>query len=586
MVESNLYCVVHAMNEYYRVPLSMDTLADAVINALKHLHSIAPLSLDDSSTRAVNAVERVLKGSEQLAAVRGPPGTGKTTIYTKVFTDHYDALSGGKVAAYIAPTNVLVVETFSRQVANILRYKYGGSITERELVEVLKSMRAYGSKVIAVSGRARARLEDVFRDGLVECQKGSIRIRDCVDEVVNALRGVVSRPPTVELKYIFATEWQDIVSRSRLIQVATHLPSRFDIGLFVDEASRSPAYRPFMTIARLLAGYVGYRSGGSIPQSLQKLLSKVDVYGLSVIGDDMQAISVDELYKIRRNLLVLLTVHEVLGCRGWRGRQCSMLDKTKRLPKPTDDPISRGFYDGILDSVVEAWRRLAGLKAIVLELRSISKEFSGKKALVLNKVGDAIEQEVPLVVIETKTFEAGTLIERQRVAYAALIAAALAKAASAYAEPLEIAVTAPYSDMVDAARATFYRYMLWRVGLKYIPSRIRVRFATVHSMLGDEADIVITMLGKEWCGSFGYTTDDERVTMYCSEPEAFNVQMSRHRRLLVVVGDVRSLGRNMVYDKARRYVRRELARVVSGVGIAAREIENIAKRNNTLVSAT
>jgi hypothetical protein len=57
-------------------------------------------------------------------------------------------------------------------------------------------------------------------------------------------------------------------------------------------------------------------------------------------------------------------------------------------------------------------------------------------------------------------------------------------------------------------------------------------------MLGGEDDIVIALLGKEWSDN---SHDDEGLTIYFREPENLNVQFSRHRLMLIVIGDIQRL---------------------------------------------
>jgi len=66
-------------------------------------------------------------------------------------------------------------------------------------------------------------------------------------------------------------------------------------------------------------------------------------------------------------------------------------------------------------------------------------------------------------------------------------------------------------------------------------------------MLGGEDDIVISMLGKEWISG---TNDDEEVTIYFREPENLNVQLSRHKLMLIVIGNLQTL-RNSAAEVAQ-----------------------------------
>ena len=63
-----------------------------------------------------------------------------------------------------------------------------------------------------------------------------------------------------------------------------------------------------------------------------------------------------------------------------------------------------------------------------------------------------------------------------------------------------------------------------------------ISFSTTHRMLGSQRDNIVAILGKEHSGIHDFNT-----TMYFQEPELLNVQLSRHQRLLVVIGNLTSL---------------------------------------------
>ena len=70
-------------------------------------------------------------------------------------------------------------------------------------------------------------------------------------------------------------------------------------------------------------------------------------------------------------------------------------------------------------------------------------------------------------------------------------------------------------------------------------------------MLGGEADVIVTMLGKEWTVGdlYSLTTLPQRIrlmmdyyeTLYPREPEVLNVQLSRHRMFIAVIGNLNRL---------------------------------------------
>jgi hypothetical protein len=72
----------------------------------------------------------------------------------------------------------------------------------------------------------------------------------------------------------------------------------------------------------------------------------------------------------------------------------------------------------------------------------------------------------------------------------------------------------------------------------------RIRVSTIHSALGSEADIIVAVLGKEYKGK-----EEDKMTIYFQTPELINVQFSRHRRMLVIIGNIEKLAN--AFEKTR-----------------------------------
>jgi len=566
----------------------MTSLAEGIMRAL-NLAQIgrtpANVKLDEYSSSAVSAVRKIITRNSMLAAIWGPPGTGKTTIYLKVFTEEYEKFGGGIVGVYVAPTNVLVTETFSRQIASLISTKYRDTyhFTAKDLYEILSQVRVYGSRICIGS---KKEIDGLIKSGLIDC--GDMRHDKCAEKIQEALRQVVYDPPTKELRWIFTTEWQDVIQKLKAATRGVISPTLglrgLELGLFVDEASRSPIYRPFATIAQLLEARLAGRSS-TAPRWLRELLESIDFYGLSVVGDDKQAIALHRYYHSRKGLLLLPAIHKVLEnlnkCdKEWKGDSCAMLRLTKRIPEPSHKPISVGFYGNRLSATETADKRLAVLKDVAHYIEQEVSKYQGKHKLqkVLDKVAEAIYNASPIVVVNTKSFEVGDTFEPQRAILAAWIAKVLAEAIvhvkGDESAAIDIAVSGIYGDLVDSAQ---FEYLKRTPG--EVRRRIRVRFATVHALLGDEADIHITMLGKEWPGR--YWEDFDYMTMYYREPEIFNVQLSRHRRLLILIGDIITLKRrakNIVLAEKRPSME------LRSLALAAEEIYNLSKNYSTYVN--
>jgi hypothetical protein len=74
--------------------------------------------------------------------------------------------------------------------------------------------------------------------------------------------------------------------------------------------------------------------------------------------------------------------------------------------------------------------------------------------------------------------------------------------------------------------------------------KIRISVATAHSFLGAEDENVVLILGKEYLPK-KYPPYERYIyygsTIYFIEPEIFNVQFSRHKVLLIIIGNVERL---------------------------------------------
>jgi hypothetical protein len=322
--------------------------------------------------------------------------------------------------------------------------------------------------------------------------------------------------------FIFTTDYQRASSRMR--------KSGYKFIPFIDEASKMPFYLPFNPISDAELRALAQGSAGIM-------------HGLVIVGDDRQAVAVGPEYQgYGRFLLALPKVEEIL--RSLNSRQFMTLDTTFRLPEPTQQPISDGFYSDIgiqLKAAEDAKKRLED------RLKNINwKERLDKcKGLVndylwgrvVNSVEDALSSLIPIIMVNTKNaIGPGEYSELMRVKLAAYYAVSLR---CLLGNDVGISVIGPYRDLVEDVR-----YYLRKIG----GVNINVRFLTVQSMLGGEDDIVIALLGKEWSAN---SRDDEGLTIYFREPENLNVQFSRHRLMLIVIGDIQRL-RNSAAAIAQR----------------------------------
>jgi len=483
----------------------MTTLASLIRSALIGIDKYE-LNLESSLRNAVEISKRAIlhEGDAPIAGIRGPPGTGKTKVMEGLMNDEdviNELLNGGYKFIYIAPTNELTISGFARALRPIIKILQE---SELSIDKILSKIRIYGSAIP----------RPYFGDDLKELKKDANVSDDVLRKMVY---GGID-----DALFIFTTDYQRASSRMR--------KSGYKFIPFIDEASKMPFYLPFNPISDAELRALAQGSAGIM-------------HGLIIVGDDRQAVAVGPEYQgYGRFLLALPKVEEIL--RSLNSRQFMTLDTTFRLPEPTQQPISDGFYSDIgiqLKAAEYAKKRLED------RLKNINwKERLGKcKGFVndylwdrvVNSVDDALSSLIPIIMVNTKNaIEPGEYSESVRVKLAAYYAVSLR---CLLGNDVGISVIGPYRDLVEDVR-----YYLRKVG----GVNINIRFLTVQSMLGGEDDIVIALLGKEWSAN---SRDDEGLTIYFREPENLNVQFSRHRLMLIVIGDIQRL-RNSAAAIAQR----------------------------------
>lgn len=455
------------------------------------------IELTDEFNRAIGLVERAVD-SLNIAICQGPPGTGKTRVFTEAIRRKVDKIGMDEVIVYEAPTNTLVADMLERVSMVLCSLGYN----ERD---VRRLVRVYGSQ-FNYSG-----FEELGR-------------------------GVES-----EVRVIITTEYQRVYSD-------THRT----FHIMLDEASRSTLHEPFIALTNELEAVIDGRTS---------------LYGsISVIGDPMQAIALkSEHRKKREERLVIERFVSSLLKYNWiepprdtlelmktardnlEGKHFAFLGITYRLPEPTERPISEGYYAGQIRAQYTAKERLQGLweGSIPPADRDVTLD------RIYEVVETAVTSEIPIIIIEpssglvrsgvSRSFSAykvsevekGILYDPLRSKLGVAFAVALA-----YSTRKSTCVIAPYRDQVAQMKLFYqchYENLLRKKGLNNV-----IRFTTVQKMLGSEADIVIAVLGKEYFGT------EDSPTVYFQEPELFNVQLSRHRRMLVIIGDIRRLYRDSI----------------------------------------
>jgi len=451
--------------------------------------------------QAVEIARRIYLGESErpYGAARGPPGVGKTAVAEAVMTDEKieeTLQETNSVFLYEAPTNDLVLSAFER----LLSLTVYDCDTAREF---LRSVRLYGSLLPPpyIS-------ED---DGF---------IKDCNIEPT-LLREVVGGKITEDIKFVFSTEFQ---------RVSARLKNKRTFYLFIDEASTSPFYLPYTPLSDI---------------ALKNLMEEKRgvINALFVVGDENQAIGLEDEYRHGMDLLVLPKIFKLLSHEDSLETHFKHIGVTLRLPKPTEEPLDRGFYADLgglkahytfndrfkelqLDTWKERWEKCREVASLPHKVNIL---------LVVEKM---LSSPLPLAVFNIKeSYDPGERVEPYRVK----VAIGLAALFQCLYPRLDIAVVGPYQDLVLTAKANYYS----RYGVTRDERMRHVRFLTIHQMLGREADIVIAVLGKERHG------EEKRPTIYFQEPNLLNVQFSRHKAMLVVVGNATRL-RNVAADIAKK----------------------------------
>jgi len=450
------------------------------------------------NSTAVELVERkiVSLDSERISLIQGPPGTGKTTVFHQVISRCFDRIDRNEVFLYVAPTNKLVADML-RRVASIY-YTLG-----KNLKDLKKEVRVYGSR-FRYSG---------FED-----------LRKPVDD---------------EVRIVLSTEYQRIHESE--VQKRYHF--------LIDEASKSPIHRPFITASEKLLSVLQQPDRESILASL------------NVIGDPKQAIALGDEYKAREDLLLLTNLIRGLlsedlkkevdsgelditdaALQELRGSFYEFLEVTRRLPHPSESPISIGFYGGnlrayknakeVLKETEEKWDSNEAQR-----LSSLDEELS--KAVEI--LESAVTTKVPIIYVHVGgEYSSDYLFNERRAKVGLLLSCAISRILGE-----NVTVIAPYID----------QQLQMKLGIRYQYGKIVgdvtgiVNFATVHRMLGAEDSHIIAILGKERTGKSYY----ER-TVYFMEPEIFNVQLSRHQKIIIIIGDLFKLRRQTrkiykIYEK-------------------------------------
>jgi len=433
-----------------------------------------------------------------LAAIQGPPGSGKTFI-TELLAEDYIAeelLSTRDLIFYVAPTNELVIQACKRVLARIFR-KVAPTVEERcrWVRDIPELVRVLGYKI---TSNRRMVLKGVCGEGVNVSKMVDLKI----DENV---------------KLVFLTEFQRPYIKGSMEKAGGE--GKRDIKIIVDEASRSPYFRFFIPIVRRIvsSNYSDYP------------------VALVVLGDPQQAITISEY---GRDILLMNVVKKKLEEMQMENH-FNMLDVTFRLPAPSHEPISYGYYDGRLNAIADGLSRLGNFNFDSQRILELLNKYEDVSKTDLQKVvyaiEDAISSKTPIIVLDTDKFNEGDTLDpkRAKLGFYASLALSVWLSDLSLNPKDNVAVTSIYSDM-----PLFVKYAMGRRGLLNI-DKFNIATLTVQSMIGDERRFIVTMLGKEYISDI----TEQYSTLYAREPELLNVQLSRHNGLLIMIGCVDCLSK-------------------------------------------
>ena len=407
-------------------------------------------------------VEEILAGNQAVVAAPGVPGAGKTTFYAYILAKYLrdDICREGISFNYLyiyIAPTNDLVRDFIEKFLKFLKGVFGVDCRPEILS---RRIRVYGSKVSA--------------------PKYPQLLKAIDDEVV----------------LVASTDWQ---------RVAARILERKEQVYLIDEASRMTFTRFFIFIADAIA----------------KGNAKGDVRGFTVIGDENQAIGLNEE---ERRYLLLSSIREMAE-KGSDRVYVIPLNVSWRLPEDTARPIKVGFYNGNLVGMgtpLKVEPDYAIIQTLVREkpCQKYSKyiwdilQVASKSSLVHIELGEH--------------FQMGEKYDEKR----AELGWCLAYVLSSLVSNRQVSVIVPYTQMAFAFRILSSATRTLRP-----PQNIRV--ATIASYLGREDDIIISVFGKEQVSQCN--------TYYLTDPYTFNVQLSRQRNALFTIGSANILKKSAEY---------------------------------------
>ena len=456
--------------------------------------SMLPRPNLDSWRRVGHMIDNNVR-KQRIGVVQGPPGTGKTTVIANTFSGYFNQLGGGNILLYIAPTNELVHDMFRKVV--------------RHYISTLKP-------------KGLQNLGDLYRDISTEVRLYGSKFY--YDREVSELQNM----PNQDTKIVIMTSYQRLYTPS----------GDFVYNLMIDEASRSPLHLPFVSVA-------------------DQLLNTTNLEGsINVVGDPQQAITIGNYFSEsgRRLLMMSYLLRGLLGVdantkesdielledarrSSLRGNAYEFLDTTMRMPGPSEEAISLGYYNGDLKAYTRASNSLNSYFDA-----NIGRNIQNQEEETLSKISAGLEDAIttgrPILYLRVPgksvysdySKKYGMLYDGKRADIGLKAAIALSATTG---EPTTI-VTTYVDQQLQMGLQLKGRYS----GLtkKYGVTEGTIKFSTAQSMLGAEDKNIVAILGKEYPSRATNVYDPS--TLYFNEPELLNVQLSRQMKFLTIVGNL------------------------------------------------
>ena len=448
----------------------------------------------DSWRRAGHMIDNNVR-KQRIGVVQGPPGTGKTTVIADTFSGYFNHLGGGNILLYIAPTNELVHDMFRKVIRHYISIHKPADTTHLEdfYRNISAEVRLYGSKFY-------------------------------FDHEISGLQNL----PNPETKIVIMTSYQRLYTPS----------GDFVYNLMIDEASRSPLHLPFISIA-------------------DQILNETKLEGsINVVGDPRQAITIGSYFSEggRRLLMMSYLLRGLLGVAAnskdkdedileeakhssIRGNVYEFLDTTMRMPGPSEEAISLGYYDGDLTAYNSASSRLRNYFDQGVG-RKIQSQESDSLRKIATGLEDAITTDRPLLYVRVpgKSVYAdysrkyGMLYDAKRAEIGLMTAITLSATTG---QPTTVVTT--YVDQQLQMGLQLKRRYSELMKRYNVPNDL-IKFSTAQSMLGAENHNIVAILGKEYPARASNVYDPS--TLYFNEPELLNVQLSRQMKFMAIIGNL------------------------------------------------